>query len=367
MKIFFAIKRLNNAVGGAERVLCAICTVLARKGYEVSILSFDNSEGEPFYFLDQRVHRIYLNVGDVQRPSSFLETFIRIKKIREIIKKQKPDIVVGFMHSMFIPLTFALLGMRICIIGSEHTVPAYYKKKPFQFLLFMISAYFLKKITVLSENIKNSYPLPIRSRMVEILNPVEKAQQCIEYTEKEYYTILSVGRLEESKDHQSLIQAFALIARDFPNWNLSIVGEGPEQKRIQDLILKNNLQSQVSLFGFTRNIEEKYLSSDIFVLPSRYEAFGLVTVEAMMHGLPVIGFADCPGTNSLIENQKNGLLINVEDDRVQALANGMRYLINDPVYRKTLGKNAQAWAQDRFSIDKIVNQWENLFNSLLNK
>ena len=123
MKVLFAIKRLNSAVGGAERVLCTVCSELATRGYTVTIVTFDSPAGQTFYSLDDRVKRIDLGIGDVEHQARMGETLYRMRALRRVVVEEKPQVAVGFMHSMFVPLAFAMAGTGIPVVGSEHIVP----------------------------------------------------------------------------------------------------------------------------------------------------------------------------------------------------------------------------------------------------
>lgn len=361
MKLLFAIKHLASAVGGAERVLCTICSELADRGHEVSIVTFDQPGSQPFYQLDDRVKLINLAIGNAARPAGIFETVKRMKALRHIAVTEQPDVAVGFMHSMFIPMAFALVGTGFPTVGSEHIVPQHYRTRRFQFFLLTIAARLIKKITVLSEAIRSSYPASVKAKMMVMPNPIEKPTlQTDKVLSKSNCTLLNVGRLDKQKDHATLIQAFSKIAPDFPNWQLKIVGDGPLRKDLEELIEALDLQDKVTLPGVTKTIDTEYASADIFVISSTYEAFGLVTAEAMSHGLPVVGFSDCPGTNELIGNNVSGVLVEPEDDRIEALAHALSDLIGNPALQKRLGKAGQQEINNRFSTEEVCDQWEAL-------
>ena len=204
MKILFAIKALDDTKGGAERVLSDISSGLADRGHEIIILTFDQPGGRSFYPLNSKVRRICLGLGHTDRKTNITEFTSRIKALRKTIKEEKPDIVIAFMHSTFVPMAFALAGTNIPVIASEHIVPRHYKTRPIEYLLFMLCSLFVKKITVLSERIKSSYPYLLRTKMVSIANPVHVQADT---TNKKMNSngrniILNVGRLTHQKDQK---------------------------------------------------------------------------------------------------------------------------------------------------------------------
>jgi glycosyltransferase involved in cell wall biosynthesis len=361
VKVFFAIKRLASAVGGAERVLCTVCSELVNRGHEVSILTFDFPGQKSFYPLDPRVNRIDLGIGDSSQPAGIVETFIRMRALRQAINLEKPDVVVGFMHSMFVPLAFALAGTRVPVVGSEHIVPDHYRTRRLQYLLLILSSLFLDKLTVLSHSIRSKYPFSLRKKMVVMPNPVEAPVNWIKVDcAKKFYTLLSVGRLEIQKDHATLIRAFTRITYQFPQWRLKIVGEGSLRSDLALLIDKLGMTERIIMPGVMANISDAYQSAKAFVIPSRYESFGLVTAEAMSYGLPLIGFADCPGTNEIIKDGLNGLLVEPGSDRVVSLAQALSTLLSNQDLRQRLGDTGRRSTIAHLSQGQICDKWEDL-------
>lgn len=374
MKLVFAIKSLYSVAGGAERVICSICSQLSERGHDVVLVTWDQEGQVPFFHLDERVRRINLGIGDTSASSGFRETFLRMKVLRQIIKEQRPDVVTGFMHSMFIPLGFSLVGTQIPLIGSEHAVPEYYRQRPLQWILLVMVTPFVQKITVLSESIRRRYPVTLQRKMVVMPNPMENFSEHMSVKViKDRFTILCVGRLVDFKNHGTLIRAFAKIANEFPKWDLRIIGEGVLRPDLESLVKSLKIRNRVNMPGNTQCISEEYQAADLFVIPSHYEAFGLVTAEAMTHRLPVVGFSNCPGTNELIESGRTGILVDSTNDHESALAVVLKTLIENPDLRLRLGEAAQKAIDHKFSIHHITNQWESLLakivssSKLLNK
>ncbi len=365
MKLLFCIKQLHNAVGGAERVLCTVCSELAARGHEVTVVSFDPPGSLPFYPLDARVRRATLAIGDATRSAGVGETLRRMAFLRRLVLAERPEVAIGFMHSMFVPLAFALIGLGIPVVGSEHIVPEHYRSRPLELALFMLSAPLLGKVTVLSETIRDRYPRSIRRRMVAIPNPVIPATCQVGPTgDKPRHTLLSVGRLDAQKDQATLLRAFSRIFALYPEWDLKIVGEGPLRERLFAQVEELGLVDRVALPGVTHDIAAEYLGADVFVLPSRYEALGLVTVEAMSYGLPVVGFADCPGTNELIEDGISGFLVVPGEDRAESLARALAQLFADPALRQRLGEAGARTAARMASLTSVGDRWAKLLASV---
>lgn len=364
MKLLFAIKGLNSAGGGAERVLCTVCSELAVRGHDVTIVTFDRPGGRPFYPLDARVRRIDLGIGDSARNARVGETLYRVAMLRRVAMEKRPQVAVGFMHSMFVPLAFALAGTSIPVLGSEHIVPEHYRTRPLQYALLIAASPFLSRLTVLSEAIRVRYPSTIRKRMIAVPNPVVSAiGQADPGARKARYVLLNVGRLDAQKDHATLLRAFARIATAYPDWELRIVGDGPLRRDLESLVHNLGLEEHVRMPGVTSDIGREYRAADAFVIPSRYEAFGLVTAEAMSYGLPAVGFADCPGTNELIQHGSTGLLAAAGADRVASLAQELERLLSGPDLRRQLGRAGKLAIGLSFSAQHVCDLWERLLES----
>ena len=354
MKVLFVIKAMDDASGGAERVLANISAGLADHNHDVSLLSFESPGGQSFYPLHDDIERIKLGIGNVKNKTTFPEILVRMAAIRKEVKRSKPDIVISFMHSAFIPTAFALIGTGVPIIASEHIVPEHYKKRFAEYILFLASSLFVKKITVLSQTIIENYTPFLRRKMVPMANPVFKAKHFADpagdHTSRK--RILNVGRLTAQKDQETLIKAFAILAPDYPEWDVRIVGEGGLEDNLKATIREHNLENRVTLAGSTSEIGTEYQAAHIFALPSTYESFGLATAEAMAHGLPAIGFADCPGTNELISHDQDGLLVQ-GSDRIAAFAQGLKTLMDSHDLRAQLGLQARERIKP-FHLDAIT-------------
>jgi len=361
MKILFAIKSLSVEGGGAERILVNIASSLARRGHHVSILSFDPTGSNTFYRLDQEVKRVFIPVGSLNAPANLSATLKRIFSLRKTIKSLAPDIVVGFMHSMFVPLGLALVGSKIPVIASEHTVLKHYQKRPLEGLLLLLTPLFVRNITVVSEQVLEGYPSMLRKYMVVIPNPI-----CV-IPEKRAdtagsgltcKTLLTVGHLAPHKDHITLIEAFARIADRLPDWNLRIIGEGECRKILESRINDLGLSRRIFMPGTTTDILQEYSNAQLFVIPSRYESFSLVTAEALAHGLPVVGFEDCAGINQLVRHNENGLLVNGSENRINSLAEAIECLLSDKLLRTRLAANSKT--PHHLKLDQVVIHWEKL-------
>ena len=365
----FAIKALGNQGGGAERVLVEVASGLVCRGHTVSIVSSD-SEGEaPCYAVDGRVRLIRLGIGNTATKSTISEILRRVWRVRRSIREGSPDVVVGFMQSTYVPLGFALKGSGIPMIASEHIGPEHYSNRWLERVALNLTPLVAARITVVSTQILQSFnPWQCR-KMIAVPNPVAvvaKVAAVRSADDEGEKLLLCVGRLTPQKDHAVLLSAFGLIAAEFPDWRLRIVGEGELRPMLQEMIDSLGLGIQVELAGATSRIDAEYAAADLFVLPSSYESFGLATAEALLHGLPAVGFADCPGTNELIRDDENGQLVR-GPDRKAALATVLAGLMRDPAERARLSGSSRQWILDQYGIEGVLDQWESVLTVAVNK
>lgn len=362
MKILFAIKAIDDVSGGAEKVISEISSGMAQRGHDTALLSFDQPGGKPFYNLDSSVRRLCLGIGNSRQKTSIVEFVARIHGLRKRVLAEKPDTVVAFMPSMYVLMSLALIGTNIPIIASEHTTSDYYRYRKLQFLLFIISAYLTDRMTVLSDRVKEPYPKILHKHMIAVPNPVSvpgdiaRTREDIRYDSRNI--ILSVGRLDPQKDQSALIRAFAKIASDYPDWSLRIIGDGELRPRLKRLIRRLGLQKRAYVPGHTKNIAREYMRADIFVTSSLYEGFGLSTAEAMSFAIPAIGFADCPGTNELIQDKETGVLVK-GSHRATALAEVLKEMMDSPELRKSYGEKGRESVR-KYQPEKITDMWEDL-------
>ncbi len=168
--------------------------------------------------------------------------------------------------------------------------------------------------------------------------------------------IIGVGRLEPEKGFDRLIDAFANLADDFPDWSLRILGEGSQRRQLESRAAARGVAARVSMPGWTEPqcVWAELAESTLFVLPSRYEGFPSALLEAMAAGVPCMA-VDCDsGPRAIIRHGTDGVLV---DNSTEGLAEGMRQLLQDAATREALASRAGE-VTDRFGWEEMVTAYE---------
>jgi glycosyltransferase involved in cell wall biosynthesis len=198
-----------------------------------------------------------------------------------------------------------------------------------------------------------------RTRVERIPNPLPPGDPPVSDLRSE--VVIAAGRLNRQKGFDLLIAAFAIVARAAGGWRLRIYGAGVERDRLAGQIAALGLRDRVELMGRTQHLGDAMAAASIYALSSRFEGFGMVIIEAMSHGLPVVSF-DCPhGPHDILGGDRGGVLVPPED--VEAMAAALLELIGDPARRRAIGDAARHRSRD-FELAAIGPRFESLLASL---
>jgi GalNAc-alpha-(1->4)-GalNAc-alpha-(1->3)-diNAcBac-PP-undecaprenol alpha-1,4-N-acetyl-D-galactosaminyltransferase len=357
MKLTFVIFSLG--AGGAERVMSIMANHFADRGDNVSIVTFDDGTEAPFYEL--RASVAWQPLGTARSSHSIFARLrnapARILALRRQIRMNRPDAIVSFMdRTNFVTLS-ATVGVRTPVIVSERNDPHQHDRTALNDALRRVLYRRATAIVVQTNGAASYFTSPLKAKTIVIPNPVPcpAAPQLPE--RRQNNTLMAMGRFSNEKGFDLLLPAFAALAGRFPDWTLTIWGDGDLRGALEAQRERLGLGARVRMPGRTKTPDVEMRTADVFVLSSRYEGFPNVLAEAMANGAAVLS-TNCPsGPADLIESGVNGLL--VEPDSVDALSHGLATLMSDEAQRRRLGANAER-VTDSFSLARVMTMWESI-------
>ena len=377
LKIVYCTPALYMA-GGVERVLTLKANYFAEHfGYDITIILTEGKDKPLFYPLSDRIKIVNLNVNFEELwTSSFVKkVFVYLSKQR-IFKKRltaelmriRPDITVSLLRREINFINDIKDGSKK--IGELHVNRANYRnfeEGDANFIKNLFAKFWMRslvshlkqldKFIVLTEEDKASWT---ELSNVEVI-PDPLAFDITEVSPLKAKRVIAVGRYVYQKGFDLLLQAWAKIEKHFPDWELAIYGMGdrsPYENLARQLGVDMN---RCHLNGSTQNIRKEYLESSLFVFSSRFEGFGMVLIEAMACGLPVVSF-DCPcGPKDIVSHDEDGLLVPSGD--IDKLADAMDCILRDEIIRSRYA-SAAAKNVRRFILPEVANRWQILFGDI---
>jgi len=398
LKICIALNYLSDASGGAERIAIESANKLHEEGHAVTVVQCFGKASEPYYLLNPEIPQIDLGIFPYKNqylmPAEGIDISYERFGGRKFEKlgyeptkddfdqwKKSPhfwrsQVYAGFLyHHQFdvivshMPSTYPYVLLprqandKSLHIASLHNAPEFKFYSPLypaeskmERYMRLVALEQADRIGVLFNDFVDQVPPVFQDKCFVLPNFL--SADINKYADPQYEslhnkkTIISVGRLSEQKDHQTLVKAFAIIKEKHPDWKLKIFGEGPLRQSLTRLCKEQGLNSNKILQGARKDVQEAYKQGSIFAFPSVFEGFGLTALEAMRFGMPVIAFNSCEGVKNLVSHEKNGLLID-DTDRVTTLANALDELISNAEWSTKLGNNAVTEAK-QYSIDAYI-------------
>lgn len=377
MKITYCLNTVSNRSGREIIVITKANALAELDGYDVYIIVLSDN-GKSVIPLSPKVHLVNLNLYShaFYSQSSGIKTAIKTifyryrfkDKLSKTLREIQPDIVIstGSDEKFILP---SLKG-KWKTIREMHMAKNYRPqlfRTPISKLLgwcedlyeyhWEINKY--DRIVLLTdEDRENNWPKTSRTEVIP--NPLTFESESSSALDAK--KIIAIGRLAYQKNFGSLISAFKTVVTKHLDWTLEIYGEGPQENELRQQIEQSGLSKNVFLCGYDSNIRDKMLDASCFVLSSRFEGFGLVLIEALSCGLPVISYA-CPcGPKDIISDGEDGFLIALNDE--EALAECICRLIENDDLRKQMGHAAKV-NSERYKIGNIMPMWVKLFERLV--
>ena len=331
----------SNKYSGAENVAITIINRMKEKKVESIYVSPD---GE----IRKRLEQEAIAFEPIKKVS--------IGEIKAVCKKYNPDIIHA--HDFTTSVISAFSNVKVKIISHLHNNPSWIKKLNIKTLSYLISSIKYSKIILVSDSILDEFIFSkfIKNKVVILGNPLEtskikeKARNYSGNIEKN--DVVFCGRLETQKDPLRFIEIISKIIDDY-KINVAMIGDGTLREQCEQKIKEKNLSEFIKMYGFIENPYPIMANSKILCMTSKYEGFGLVAVEALTFGLPVV--ATNVGGLPKIVDSKCGMLC--EDDK--SFQEELYRLLNDVNYYNKKSENAIKKSKKLENISAYI---DNLFN-----
>lgn len=376
-KIVYCTPALYMA-GGVERVLTLKANYFAEHfGYDITIILTEGKDKPLFYPLSDKVKVINLDIGfeELWTCSFLKKVLIYLKKqhrfrkaLTQELMRLRPDITISLLRREINFITSIKDGSKK--IGELHVNRANYRNfesAESNVIKNLFSKFWMKNLVQHLRRLDGFVTLtkedllqwPELKNVVVIPDPL--AFYPTSKSPLESKRVIAVGRYAYQKGFDLLLRAWEKVEKQTSDWELVIFGQG-DRSPYDSLIDELHIDRQrCHLNGPTENIISEYLNSSVFVFSSRFEGFGMVLVEAMVCGLPVVSF-DCPcGPKDIVASGVDGIL--VENGNIDKLSEAVVSLIQDEKKLRRMACNAIDNVQ-RFNIEQVAQRWKSLFESV---
>ena len=338
--------------GGAERQIILLSNQLAQRGHEVTLCVL-NEFNSP-YSISEKVNVIDLTSKE---GSGKLRIWRRYRAFKKTVESVRPDVIVNYnLQSAFFCLGISK-KKRGKVVYSERSDPY---DKQYSGVLGKVRDLTVVRIDGLvfqSEGARDFFPDKVKDKSIVIHNSVNVPQEKYPMPDVREKRIINVGRLHPQKNQKLLIDAFAMIATDFPEYIVDIYGDGQLLDELQQHVEFLQLQDRVHLNASRKDIWDCISKASLFVLTSDYEGMPNALMEAMALGLPCIA-TDCRpgGARTLIEDGVNGFVVPLKD--LKGLVDKMVYMLSHSDEAEHMAQNARK-LQETHSDKAIFDQWNN--------
>lgn len=370
-KITFLLLHLNY--GGLEKQVTTLANELA-KSYDVElVVLYDLLNGKSFYKLNDNMKvKFVLKYGPIKakqlkemlKKIKIIELFKSLAKdikliftkyfgVRKIVNNMKTDVLI----SSRIEFSRQIKRRDILTISQEHSyvdTPSYVKKVKKSFKN-------IKYLVVMTDKAKENYQKWLNgnntyTKVIKIPNAINSTNKKATLDSNQ---IISVGRLEDVKDFETLILVFSMCLAQNNNLRLEIVGDGSKKEELVNLCKSLNILDYVRFTGKldSNQVEGEMLKSSLFLLTSKSESFSLVLVEASSLGIPCISFDIDVGPREIIKDGKNGFII--KDRNKELMKKKILEIMNSRDVRNEIGNNAKINAE-KYYIENVVNEWKKI-------
>ncbi|MDO4758032.1 MAG: glycosyltransferase family 4 protein [Rikenellaceae bacterium] len=373
MKILYCIAGTCNS-GGMERVLANKANYLVSRGYVVVIATTDQRGRAPFFVLDERIRCYDLGINyDENNGKSLFNKLLHYpfkqhrhkRRLNALLAEERPDVVVSmFCNEASIVPALQDGSRKVLEIHFSKFKRVQYARRGLWRLVDLWRSRMDERLVrrydrfvVLTEEDRGYWGALPNIEVIpnaRTFNPATKA-------DLRSKRVVAVGRYTHQKGFECLLEAWARIANQSPDWQLDLVGEGEDRAMLQASIDRLGIGDSARLTGTQSDMDALYRSASVVALSSRYEGLPMILLEAQAYGLPIVSFACKCGPRDIVTDGVDGFL--VEEGDIEALASRLGRVMQDEELRLRMGE-AAALASMRFDEERIMDRWINLFTEL---
>ena len=365
--LYFTIQ--INMVGGLARIVIDKINWLVAHGYEVTLCNIETFDVKPAYPIDSRVGLIR---GDIQTQPGGILTRAKgvmgaVSRTKEVIWQVKPDIIINAhcpLVTWILPFVCRDIPKIVEIHQSRQGLEVFNHQfmSPFARLghrhaiKWIYSRY--NRFVVLTNGDKEAW----QCRNCQVIPNFHNFQVLEGLPEQaEHKQIILLARLMPQKRIDLMIDIWAKLAKEYPEWKVKVLGEGILRPQLETKIRMLGLQDSFLLPGEVKDVTSELQASGILCLTSEYEGFGIVLIEAMAKGIPVIAF-EYVGVHDIINDGVDGFIIPFGD--VDGYAEKLKQLMTDKELYKRLATETLI-SVHKFDKEKVMKKWDALFNDSL--
>lgn len=353
-------------VGGAETHLLSLCKGLVDRGFDVTV-AYLKGDGElASEFCEAGCDVVRIGIQADADPVGFA-------KLLAHVAQEDYDIVHGHLfHGNVYGISAGTLARVPTVVSSKHNDPPFWAEQPYRTIHDLTLAQ-VDQVFPISDNVRRYLlgttsvsPAKVQTIRYGLDTEPFDTVENVEPVRSEFggeTLVGTVARLTEQKDLATLIHAFGKI-NEAHDAHLVIVGRGEQRTDLEQLVSERELESAVTFTGFREDIPALMHTFDVFALPSRWEGFGVVFLEAMAARTPVVA-SDTSAIPEVVNDGETGYLC--PPGNAEAFADALSRLLSDSPLREEMGEAGRQRVEIEFSVDRMVTEMATAYRTMLDK